>query len=282
MCKRCELCHSTDAYETRFGIQLCMDCMDGFWKIMKNDTIAIQKYAKEEMFPNATMNAKQQIVGLAKRKLDEGLEKLEPRHVEKIEPLHMEKVETRNKMTTEDTKENTKENIKPQQGITLTSPEGLDDLSAKCNIIYVIGIIVMALFFGNIILGIIFGLVAGWIIKGPMILKSATYKFRTMEFSMPANITLEEIYREISPKLNSQELDVTLQENNLEFHHGSIHYQFLADGTEGTFRLRWYYSVAKAMLGSRDIHDYKVVRQDTGLIAYAIQNVSVENGDTAK
>lgn len=274
MCKRCEVCHSKDAWETRFGIQLCSDCMEGFWKVMSNDKEAIRKYAKEEDFPNATINAKQQIISLAKRKLDTGVETLEPRHVEKIEPLYMERLHENNKTTWEVSKNM----IDVQRGIKLTSPDALDDLSVKCNILYVIFAILGAIFLGgmtNIIIGVIFGLIAGWAVKGPMILKSATYKFRTMEFSMPENVTLEEIYKNTSQALSAQEINVTLQENELEFQHGSIHYQFLTDGTAGTFRLRWYYSVAKAMFGERYVHDYKVVRQDTGLIAYAIQNVTV-------
>jgi len=108
-----------------------------------------------------------------------------------------------------------------------------------------------------------------------MILKSATYKFRTMEFALPENVALEDIYAATSQILRAHDIYVTLQGSELEFQHGSIHYQFLTDGTAGTFRLRWYFSAAKALFGERYVHDYKVVRQDTGLIAYAIQNVTM-------
>ena len=283
MCKICELCQIKNAWETRLGIQLCEDCMEGFWKVMSNDKGAIRKYAKEEDFPNATINAKQQIISLAKRKLDAGVETLELRHVEKIEPFYAERLQAENKTKSEVSQNKIKPEVLQnmmdvQRGIKLTSPDALDDLSAKCNILYVIFAILGAIFLGgqtNIIIGVVFGLIAGWAVKGPMILKSATYKFRTMEFTMPENVTLEEIYKTTSQALAAQGIDVTLQGNELEFQHGAIHYQFLTDGTDGTFRLRWYYSVAKSMFGASYIQDYKAVRQDTGVIAYAIQNVNI-------
>ncbi len=163
-------------------------------------------------------------------------------------------------------------------GIKLASPEALDDLSAKCNILYAIFAVVGGIVLGvefNFLIGAVLGLLVAWIIKGPMILKTATYKFRTMEFSVPENVTLEDIYAATSQLLRTQEIYVTLQGSELEFQHGAIHYQFLTDGTAGTFRLRWYYSAAKAFFGERYVHDYKVVRRDTGLIAYTIQNVTV-------
>lgn len=165
-----------------------------------------------------------------------------------------------------------------QRGIKLSSPEGLEDLSAKCNIVYIICAVVVGFLLSsefNFLIGAVLGLLVGWIIKGPMILKSATYKFRTVDFCMPENVTLEDIYSAVPQLLRGQDIYVTLQGNELEFQHGSIRYQFLLDGTEGTFRLRWYFSVGKALFGERYVHDYKVVRQDTGLIAYAIQNVAV-------
>lgn len=165
-----------------------------------------------------------------------------------------------------------------QTGIKLSSPEGLEDLSSKCNIIYIICAVVGGIFLGselNFLIGAVLGLLVGWIIKGRMILKSATYKFRTTEFWMPENVTVEDIYAATSQLLRGQEIYVTLQGNELEFQHGSIHYQFLMDGTAGTFRLRWYYSAAKALFGEKYVQDYKVVRQDTGLIAHTIQNVTV-------
>ena len=85
MSKICELCQAPEAWDTRFGIQLCQNCLEGFESVMKNDIDAIQKYADEENYPNATENAKQQIISLAKRKLNSGVENLKPRHVEKQE-----------------------------------------------------------------------------------------------------------------------------------------------------------------------------------------------------
>jgi len=161
-------------------------------------------------------------------------------------------------------------------GMKLTSPEGLDDLSSKCNIIYVICVIAGEIFLGlssNLLIGGIFGLLIGWIINGPFILKTATYQFRNMEFYMPENVTLEDIYAATSQALRIQDIYVTLQGNELEFQHGSIHYQLLMNERVGTFRLRWYFSAAKALFGERYGHDYKVVRKDTGLIAYTIQNI---------
>lgn len=123
----------------------------------------------------------------------------------------------------------------------------------------------------NFLIGAVLGLVLGWCIKGPMILKSATYKFRTTDFWMPENVTVEDINNETAKFLEGHEINVTLQEKELEFQHGSIHYQFLQEN--GTFRLRWYYSVTKALFGASYVHDYKMVRQDIGLIAHTIQNI---------
>lgn len=165
-----------------------------------------------------------------------------------------------------------------QTGIKLSSPEELEDLSSKCNIIYLICAVAVGILLSSefgFLIGAVLGLLVGWIIKGPMILKSATYKFRTTEFWMPENVTVEDIYAATSQLLRGQDIYVTLQGNELEFQHGSIHYQFLQDGTSGTFRLRWYFSAGKALFGERYVHDYKVVRQDTGLIAHIIQNVAV-------
>ncbi|MBR6643992.1 MAG: hypothetical protein IKL28_10095 [Lachnospiraceae bacterium] len=162
-----------------------------------------------------------------------------------------------------------------RQGILLSNADDLEDLSAKCNIAYIICAILGALLLGGelgFIVGAVVGLFFGWVIKGPIILKSATYKFRTMEFRMPLNVTLEDIYTAVSPRLRSREIYSTLQGNELEFQHGSIHYQFLEGEEEGTFRLRWYFSAGKALFGERYVRDYKMVRQDTGLIAYMIQN----------
>ena len=125
-----------------------------------------------------------------------------------------------------------------------------------------------------ILLGIVGGLVFGWIIKGPVLLKNATYRFRTMDFWLPQNVTVEKIYANVSGYLREQDIFVTLQGNELEFQHGSIHYQYLADVANGTFRLRWYFSAGKAMFGERYVNDYQVVRHDTGLIAYMIQQIT--------
>jgi len=163
-----------------------------------------------------------------------------------------------------------------QRGLKLSSPEDLENLSSKCNIIYVICAVVVGVLLAselNFLIGAVLGLVLGWCIKGPMILKSATYKFRTTEFWMPENVTVEDIYNETAKFLEGQEINVTLQEKELEFKHGSIHYQFLQEN--GTFRLRWYYSVAKALFGGRYVHDYKAIRQDLGLIAHTIQNMTL-------
>ncbi|MBP3568993.1 MAG: hypothetical protein J6K04_07480 [Lachnospiraceae bacterium] len=165
-----------------------------------------------------------------------------------------------------------------QKGLKLSSPEVLEDLSSKCNIIYVICAVAIGLLLSselNFLIGAVLGLIVGWVIKGPLILKSATYKFRTMEFWMPENVSVENIYAATSQLLRGQGIYVTLQGNELEFQHGSIHYQFLQDMGSGIFQLRWYFSAAKALFGERYVHDYKVVRRDMGLIAYTIQNITV-------
>lgn len=163
-----------------------------------------------------------------------------------------------------------------EKGIKLTSEEVTEDLSSKYNIAYVICVVVGAIICASesILLGVVCGLVFGWIVKGPVLLKNATYKFRTMEFWLPQNVTAESVYANVSVYLREQDIYVTLQGNELEFQHGSIHYQYLPDVANGTFRLRWYLSAGKALFGERYVSDYQVVRRDTGLIAYMIQQIS--------
>jgi len=164
-----------------------------------------------------------------------------------------------------------------EKGIKLAREEVTEDLSSKYNVCYVICAVAGAIICASesILIGVVFGLLFGWIVKGPILLKTATYKFRTMDFWLPRNVTVEDIYANVSGYLREQDIYVTLQGNDLEFQHGAIHYQYIADEADGTFRLRWYFSGGKALFGERYVSDYQVVRHDTGMIAYMIQQITV-------
>lgn len=165
-------------------------------------------------------------------------------------------------------------------GLTLTSASGLEDLSAKYNIFYwifgvggaILGLISGGTFGALVVFGI-FGFVIGYAIKAS-ILKSAKYTFRTLDFKLPENINIQDMATKISQKLQATGISVTLENGELIFKHGSTEYAFMPDNEKKTFRLRWTFSVGKAVFGAREIGDYKALREDTGLIAYTIQTLN--------
>lgn len=164
-------------------------------------------------------------------------------------------------------------------GLVLASADGLEDLSAKYNILYWIlggggalfGLISGGTFGALLVFGA-FGFIIGYAIKAS-ILKNAKYKFRTLEFGLPENVDVQDIATRVSQELQSYGISVAFENEELNFKHGSIEYTFMPDKEMKTFRLRWTFSVGKALLGVKEIGDYKVLREDTGLIAYTIQKI---------
>lgn len=165
-------------------------------------------------------------------------------------------------------------------GLTLTSANGLEDLSAKYNILYwifgvgggIFGLITGGTF-GSLLAFGAFGFVIGYAIKAS-ILKSAKYAFRTLDFKLPENINIQDMTTKISQKLQATGISVFFENEELVFKHGSIEYAFMMDNKKKTFRLRWTFSVGKAVFGVREIGDYKALREDTSLIAYTIQTIN--------
>lgn len=163
-------------------------------------------------------------------------------------------------------------------GIELSTPDSLENLSDKYNKFYTIGGIAGAVFgllgignLGGILVGGAFGLLLGWVIKYYTI-DAANHKFRTTEFHLPDNLSIEAIYSETSKILRGQEVYVTLEKNVLIFQHGSIQYKYVEKREKKTFCLYWYFSVARALLNLK-ITNYKQLRKDIGLIAYTIQHI---------
>ena len=165
-------------------------------------------------------------------------------------------------------------------GLTIASRDGLEDLSAKYNIFYwifgvggaVFGLVSGGTFGALLILGV-FGVVIGYAIKAS-ILKSAKYRFRTMDFSLPENVSIQDIATKAVQKLQADGISVIFENDELSFKHGSIEYAFMPDNEIKTFRLRWTFSVGKALFGAKEISDYKALREDTSLIAYTIQKIN--------
>ena len=63
MAKRmCELCQQKLAYDMRFGVHLCEDCVNGYNKSFSNDTAAINYFSNPKNFPYATEEAQNKIV----------------------------------------------------------------------------------------------------------------------------------------------------------------------------------------------------------------------------
>ncbi len=168
-----------------------------------------------------------------------------------------------------------------EKGIKLASKDGIENVSSKLNIIYVIAIIVGSIFGLNmggtrigvaIAIGIGFFLIIGWIIKGKY-LEGKIYSFRKMEFWLPENLTLEDIQLATSQVLSTSNIYVFLEKENLRFQHDSITYEFIPNKQNGTFRLRWSFTITKALFSSKYVSEYEIVRSDTVLIAYTIQNI---------
>lgn len=167
------------------------------------------------------------------------------------------------------------------KGLLLTSANGLEDLSEKYNFFYWIlggggalfGLVSGGTFGALAVFGIV-GFIIGYAIKAS-ILKSEKYKFRTMDFKLPENSNLQDIATSTFQKLQENGISVIFEKEELSFKHDAIEYAFMPDYENKTFRLRWTFSVGKALLGAREINDYKVLREDTGLIAYTIQNITV-------
>ncbi len=165
-----------------------------------------------------------------------------------------------------------------QNGRKLTSKDDIENLASKLNIIYMIAIIggiILGLYMGGtdgIIFGIVILFILGWALKARL-LEGYMYEFRTMEFFLPENLTLEDIHLETSQILALNNICVLLENGNLSFKHGAITYEF-TQKENGTFRLHWSFKFSKAFFGTKSIGDYETVRSDTALIAYTIQNIT--------
>ena len=95
-----------------------------------------------------------------------------------------------------------------------------------------------------------------------------------MEFWLPENLTLEDIQLATSQVLSTSNIYVFLEKENLRFQHDSITYEFIPNEQNGIFRLRWSFTIVKALFSSKYISEYETVRSDTALIAYTIQNIT--------
>jgi len=66
MSKLCELCQKQSASESVYNIDLCEECYNGFMSVLQNDIEALERFGNPNNFPNATEQAKEDIIGLAR------------------------------------------------------------------------------------------------------------------------------------------------------------------------------------------------------------------------
>ena len=162
-------------------------------------------------------------------------------------------------------------------GIKLTSPDELENAASKMNILYVIAAIISLLLLisgaGFFIIIVLF--IIAWILKGEY-LKWKIRGFREMEFWKPDALTMEQIKERASDILGKRDIQVVLEKDELSFVSGSIIYEYI-NVANGVFRLRWGYTLAKALFSYSYVTNYNKVRADMGYIVYTIQNLATEN-----
>lgn len=67
--KLCELCQKNQERDMRFGVRLCQECMDGYDKAMAGDVEIANKFIDPQNFPDATEQAKKNIVAVIARRM---------------------------------------------------------------------------------------------------------------------------------------------------------------------------------------------------------------------
>lgn len=68
-CTKCELCQSKIASDMRFGVWLCVDCIDGYEKSMRGDVEKSTRFSNPDNFPHATDLATKNIINIISNRL---------------------------------------------------------------------------------------------------------------------------------------------------------------------------------------------------------------------
>ena len=68
-CTKCELCQSKIASDMRFGVWLCVDCIDGYEKSMHGDVEKSTLFSNPDNFPHATDLATKNIINVISNRL---------------------------------------------------------------------------------------------------------------------------------------------------------------------------------------------------------------------
>ncbi len=166
--------------------------------------------------------------------------------------------------------------------IRLQSSEPITDCGRKYNWLYIVSLVVVTILFlivldgdfpAILFMGVIMGLVLGWLIKN-LICRSVVLKLRKKKFALDNRIPYPELITKLNQTLTPMGMHIETQSNgNPSATYKGIIYDIFYDDTQNFFTIWWRVNFARAFLKVDEIGLYRKTSVAMGIIGYYVQQI---------